>query len=253
MRQVTVLGSCGAFPEPGRACSGFAIEWDGFRLVLDLGYATFPRLLARWPDAAVDAVVITHEHPDHCVDLHALFRMRLYGPSGGPRLPLYCPPGVLDRLAGLEPDVDLRTVFDPRPLPGHHQAGPFALTGTLLPHWVDNAGIRLEADGTAIAYSGDAGPTPLLAGLGRDADLFIVEATDRPGERERPDRNLMTAAEAGLWARRAHARRLMLTHFWPGNDRTAALQAAGTTFPGEILIADEDLTIPLGRPARGSA
>jgi ribonuclease BN (tRNA processing enzyme) len=46
MRQVTVLGSCGAFPEPGRACSGFAVDWDGYRLVLDLGYATLPRLLA---------------------------------------------------------------------------------------------------------------------------------------------------------------------------------------------------------------
>src|SRR3984885_16082729 len=73
MRQVTVLGSCGAFPEPGRACSGFAVDWDGYRLVLDLGYATLPRLLTHWPDGAVDAVAITHEHPDHCIDLHGLF------------------------------------------------------------------------------------------------------------------------------------------------------------------------------------
>jgi hypothetical protein len=50
MRQVTVLGSCGAFPEPGRACSGFAVDWDGYRLVLDLGYATLPRLLAHRPE-----------------------------------------------------------------------------------------------------------------------------------------------------------------------------------------------------------
>src|SRR6202012_1556923 len=54
-RQLTVLGSCGAFPEPGRACSGFAIDWDGYRLVLDLGYATLPRLLAHWPHGTVDA------------------------------------------------------------------------------------------------------------------------------------------------------------------------------------------------------
>lgn len=62
MRQVTVLGSCGAFPEPGRACSGFAVDWDGYRLVMDLGYATLPRLLAHWPDGVLDAVAITHEH-----------------------------------------------------------------------------------------------------------------------------------------------------------------------------------------------
>jgi ribonuclease BN (tRNA processing enzyme) len=83
MRQVTVLGSCGAFPEPDRACSGFAVDWDGYRLALDLGYATLPRLLAHWPDGVLDAVAITHEHPDHCIDLHGLFRMRFYGPLPG--------------------------------------------------------------------------------------------------------------------------------------------------------------------------
>ncbi|MEK8105159.1 hypothetical protein NKG94_08030 [Micromonospora sp. M12] len=55
-----------------------------------------------------------------------------------------------------------------------------------------------------------------MADLGRDADLFIVEATDHDGETSRPTRNLMTSTEAGRWARRAGARRLLLTHFWPG-------------------------------------
>ncbi|WP_406108739.1 MBL fold metallo-hydrolase [Micromonospora globbae] len=250
MRQVTVLGSCGAFPEPGRACSGFAVDWDGYRLVLDLGYATLPRLLRHWPDGAVDAVVITHEHPDHCIDLHGMFRMRFYGESSGPRLPLYCPPGVLDRIGGLEPDVDLDAVFDLRPLPGSYRVGPFDLTGQSLPHYVPNAGIRLQADKMALAYSGDTGPTPALAELGRDADLFIVEATDRDGETSRPTRNLMTSTEAGIWARRAGARRLMLTHFWPGNDRAAAVAAAQVEFDGPVLAAEEDLTLELGRPDR---
>jgi len=243
-RRLTVLGSCGAYPEPGRACSGFLLEWDGWRAVLDLGYATLPRLQAR--DAAVDAVIITHEHPDHCVDLHGLFRIRYYG--GAPaKLPLYCPPGVLTGLSALEPDVDLTDVFDLHPLPGRYQVGPFELTGMLLPHHVPNAGIRLTADGTTIAYTGDTGPTPLLADLGRDADLYIVEATDRPGETERPVRNLLTAIEAGTWAQAAGARRLMLTHFWPGNDRQAACAAARTTYRGVVIAADEDLTVELGR------
>jgi ribonuclease BN (tRNA processing enzyme) len=246
MRQVTVLGSCGAFPEPGRACSGFAVDWDGYRLVLDLGYATLPRLLAHWPDAGVDAVAITHEHPDHCIDLHGLFRMLFYGTSAQPRLPLYCPPGVLDRLAGLEPDVDLTAVFDPHPLPGTYRAGPFELTGVSLPHFVPNAGIRVQAGEVALAYSGDTGPDPGLAELGRDSDLFIIEATDRDGETQRPVRNLMTSAEAGRWGRQAGARRLMVTHFWPGNDRVASVAAASAEFGGDILAAEEGLTIGLG-------
>lgn len=245
MRNVTVLGSCGAFPEPGRACSGFLVEWDGYRLALDLGYATLPRLLAHCPDCGVDAVVITHEHPDHCVDLHGLFRMRLYGGVQAPKLPLYCPPGVIDRLRGLEPDVELRAVFDVHDLPGDHRVGPFTLASMLLPHYVPNAGVRLEADGVALAYTGDTGPDPLLAELGRDADLYIVEATDRDGETRQRPRKLLTAAEAGYWASQAGARRLMLTHFWPGNDRDAARSAAVSAFRGEVLLADEDLVVPL--------
>jgi len=246
MREVTVLGGCGAFPEPGRACSGFLVDWEGFRLVLDLGYATLPRLLAYCPDGAVDGVVITHEHPDHCVDLHGLFRLRLYGGTVEPRIPLYCPPGVLDRLNGLEPDVSLHTVFDVHELPGDYRVGPFALRGFSLPHFVPSVGVRLQAGGTVLAYTGDTGPDDALAELGRGADLYIVEATDRDGEAGRPRRNLLTAREAGQWAAEAGARRLMLTHFWPGNDRAVAVAAARESFPGEVLTAEEDLTVPLG-------
>jgi len=237
-----VLGGCGAYPEPGRACSGFLVDWDGFRLVLDLGYATLPRLLARCPDGDVDAIVITHEHPDHCIDLHGLFRMRLYGAGFARTLPLYCPPGVLERLGGLEPDADLRAVFDVHELPGSYRVGPFMLSGILLPHYVPNVGVRLQNDQIALAYTGDTGPDPLLAELGRGTDLYIVEATDRPGER----RNLLTAAEAGRWAALAGAHRLLLTHFWPGNDRATAAAAARSAFDGEVLVADEDLVVPLG-------
>jgi ribonuclease BN (tRNA processing enzyme) len=172
--------------------------------------------------------------------------MRFYGPPARPRLPLYCPPGVLDRLAGLEPDVDLTAVFDPHPLPGSHRAGPFALTGMPLPHFVPNAGVRLQAGEIAVAYTGDTGPDAMLAELGRGADLFIVEATDRDGETQRPVRNLMSSAEAGRLARLAGARRLMITHFWPGNDRAAATAAASAEFGRAALTAEEGLTVELG-------
>ncbi|MEU8257294.1 hypothetical protein AB0C06_23845 [Micromonospora inaquosa] len=89
---------------------------------------------------------------------------------------------MLDRLGGLEPDVDLHAVFDLHPLPGSYRVGPFDLTGLSLPHFVPDAGVRIEVDGIVLSYSGDTGPTPALAELGRDADLIMVEATDRAGE-----------------------------------------------------------------------
>jgi ribonuclease BN (tRNA processing enzyme) len=70
--RLTVLGSCGAWPEPGRACSGFVLEHRGARLVLDLGYGTLPRLLALLGSSAadgIDAVIITHAHPDHMIEI----------------------------------------------------------------------------------------------------------------------------------------------------------------------------------------
>ena len=252
VRMLTVLGGAGSYPVPGQACSGFLIDWDGFRVVLDLGYATLPRLLAHVPDADLDAVVITHEHPDHCIDLHGLFRIRRYGGPTAQRMPLYCPAGVLARLDGLEPDVELQSVFEVHDLPGSYQLGPFALSCMELPHFVPNVGIRLDTQTAAIAYTGDTGPDSLLAELGRDVDLYIVDATDRPGESEKPVRNLLTAKEAGQWAARAGAARLLLTHFWPGNDRQAAVVAAQEAFDGEVLTAEQDLQISLDPDDVGS-
>jgi ribonuclease BN (tRNA processing enzyme) len=67
--RLTVLGGCGAWPEAGQACSGYLVEYDGFRPLVDLGYATVPRLLERVTADEVDAVFISHGHPDHCADL----------------------------------------------------------------------------------------------------------------------------------------------------------------------------------------
>lgn len=97
-----------------------------------------PRLLSIVPEVELDAVVITHEHPDHCIDLHGLFRIRRYGRTPTRRLPLYCPISVLARLEGLEPQVELRSVFDVHELPGSYQLGPFTLTCVQLPHFVPN-------------------------------------------------------------------------------------------------------------------
>lgn len=232
MRAVTVLGGTGAYPEPGQPCSGFLVEWDGFRVVLDLGYGTLLGLLDQVPDADVDAVVITHEHPDHCIDLHGLFRIRGYGRPVAPRLPLYCPAEVVTRLNGLEPDLDLGACPRSTPLPGSYPLGPFALSGVQLPHFVPNVGIGLDAHDASIAYTGDTGPDPLLAELGRDVDLYIIDATDRPGESNQAVRNLLTAPEAGQWASRAGAARVLLTHFWPVTDRRAAAVAVQESFNG---------------------
>ncbi|WP_280881138.1 MBL fold metallo-hydrolase [Streptomyces pseudovenezuelae] len=242
MGELTVLGSCGAWPEAGRAASGFLLEFDGFCLVMDLGYATLPQLLGRCTGRELDAVVITHEHPDHCADLSALCRALLFGEGREGRVPLYCPQGVLGRVQAMEPTEDLREVFDPHPLPGSYQVGPFRLDGRLLPHHVPHAGVRLTAPGLTLAYSGDAGPGHALGQLAAGADLLVAGATlQGPAT----DPYLLSAAQAGQWAARAGAERLLLTHFWPGTERGRSVAEAGVAYQREILAAREGMTLPL--------
>ncbi|MBN6036488.1 MBL fold metallo-hydrolase [Amycolatopsis sp. 195334CR] len=243
MARLTVLGSCGAYPEPGRACSGFLLDHHGFRVVLDLGYGTFARLLEHVPDGGVDAAVITHAHPDHCSDLSALGRIRAYNDGG--KVPLYCPPGVLDVLRAVEPNPDPAEVYEFHELSTTTSVGPFTLRTWRLPHHVPNWGVRLSLPDLTVAYTGDSGPDPALAELGADADLFIVESTlQGPSPRTQP-RYVMTATEAAGWAARAGAKRLLLTHFWPGSDRRVSAREADGVFDGEVLLAEEGLTLEL--------
>ena len=251
--QLTVLGGCGAWPEPGRACAGFLLEHDGVRIAIDLGYGTAARLLAALGSVeadGLDAVIISHHHPDHMVDLHALMRARWMGRPGAAKIPLFAPDGVVARLTELE-DGDrtaVSQVFDWHPIPAPTQsAGPFRLDSVLLPHYVPNAGVRLSAPGLTVAYTGDTGPAAALADLGRDCDLYIADATSWE-QRHEPDGGPafnLTAAQAGQAAAAAAARRLLLTHFWPGNDRQASEADAAACFGGEILLADEGSVIPL--------
>ena len=241
-------------PEAGRACSGYLVEHDGYRVVLDLGYGALPRLLAVLGSSVadgLDSIIVTHEHPDHMVDLHGLFRARWFGRRGRPAIPVYSPPGVLERVAGLEDDdlAVVREVLDWHCLPAStYEVGPFQLKSMLLPHFVPNAGIRLSSPTLTVAYTGDTGQDPALADLGRDAALYVVEATDRDQQRTTPlsasaRRMGMNGRDAGEAATAADARRLMLTHFWPDNDREITRDQARAVYDGEVIIAVEGLQV----------
>jgi len=255
--RLVVLGSCGAWPEPGRACSGFFLEHEGTRVVLDLGYGTLPRLLSLLGSSVatgLDAVIVTHRHPDHMVDLHGLFRARWFGNRQAATLPVYAPDDVRARVAALEEDdvAAVEHVFDWFPLPAEpRRIGPFRLESVPVPHFVPAVGVRLSSPELTVAYTGDTGPDSALAELGHGADLYIMDATDRyqctGGTAATAEQELdLTAGQAARAATAAGARQLMLTHFWPGNDRERSRADAAQHFTGEILLAGEGLQVPLG-------
>ncbi|RSM53861.1 MBL fold metallo-hydrolase [Actinoplanes sp. ATCC 53533] len=241
--RLTVLGGCGAWPEPGSACSGFLVEHDGFRLVLDLGYATMPRL-----PGPVDAVFISHGHPDHCADLNPLLRARSMSEDQPPPLPVYALPGALDAVLALDRPgmLDDAYVLHDVVAGQPFTIGPFAATTRLLPHWRPNAGIRLAAGGRVLAYTGDCGPSPEVVALARDADLLVAEATHLTAVPPDVLGMLSSVPDAGRQAREAGARHLLLTHLWPGTDHAAAVAQAAAEFPGPIEVAVPGLVITPG-------
>ncbi len=243
--QVTVLGGCGAWPDRGRPCSGYLVEHESFSLLVDPGYATFSALLEHTTAAAIDAVYVTHGHPDHCVDLNPLLRARVLVEEGLSPLPVYAPRGALDAVLALDrpgmldPGYTLHELDGGEPL----RFGPFAAETRLLPHFLPNLGLRLEAGGRVLAYTGDTGPSPEVGRLARDADLLLAEATYADEVPADSREHLSSAAVAGEHAAAAGARRLLLVHLQPGTDPEAALAAARSRCEAEVLVAVPGLVL----------
>jgi len=243
--RLTVLGGCGAWPAAGQACSGYLVEHDGFRLLIDPGYAILPRLLQSIDADEVDAVLVSHGHPDHCADLNPLLRARTFRDERppAPALPVYAPPGALgpvlalDRPGALDDAIDLREFT-----PGEgFSAGPFGVRSWLLPHWLPNAGLRLEADGHQLAYTGDSGPSPDLLSLARGVDLLLAEASCARQVPGGSARYLSSASQAGQLAHGAGVGQLILTHLMPETSVRDSARAAAEGYAGPIVVASPGL------------
>jgi ribonuclease BN (tRNA processing enzyme) len=246
--KVTVLGGSGAWPVAGQACSGYLVEHEGFRLLLDPGYATLPQLLQDTAAEHVDAVLVSHGHPDHCADLNPLLRARVLGTSSPPALPVHALPGALEAVLALDNPRMLAGAYALREFTAGHRfdVGPFQVDTWALPHFVPNAGLRLTAGGHVLAYTGDTGPSPDIVSMARDADVLLAEATfpeDMPAAQDA--RYLSTARQAGEYASEARVSRLVLTHLWPGTVPAAAYDAARRAYPAVLDVAAPGLIVDL--------
>ena len=244
--RLTVLGGCGAWPAANQACSGYLIEHDEFRLLIDPGYAVVPRLLRHMRPGELDAVFVTHGHPDHCAALNPLLRARVMSGEEPPPLPVFAPPDALNAVLALDRPEWLDAALSLHEfIPGSGlNFGPFSAETRLLPHFVPNAGVRLAAGGRTIAYTGDTGPSPEIVTLARDADVLLAEASyvdeDMPKDLES---GLSTARQAGQHAGAANVGRLVLTHLIPGTESEAAVEAACASYANEISVATDGLVV----------
>ena len=250
--ELTILGSHGTWPAAGGATSGLLVREDGYALWIDTGTGTLANLQRHMGIYDVDAVAISHSHPDHVTDIYAYLYSRLYGPERQPAIPLLLAPGILDRAQPLvqddAEDPGLRDGFDIVEVdPGdEHRLGPFRMVTAAMRHTVPTIGFRVEGSGGVVAYSADTAPTDELVRLATDADLLVAEASWQ-GERGEQLPIHMTATEAGEAAAKASAGRLLLTHIRPHMDADRSREEASTAFAGDLDLARDNETMAIGR------
>lgn len=247
--KVTILGASPAIPNPGGACTGLLFESGSASLLVDCGVGVVSRLQQHIEYHSLSAIVITHMHADHALDLVTMRYALKYGPWDGPPavIPVHLPPQgteALETIAGpfAEDETDFFQgefaihEYDPKvPL----EIGPFRLTFQPTTHYVPTWAVRVEAEGRVVAFSADTGPATDLSPLAKGADLFICEAGVSSRQAEPHTWGHLAPDEAGAMARRAQARVLVLTHVWTGYNTTAMLEAAHRAFEGPTHLARE--------------
>jgi ribonuclease BN (tRNA processing enzyme) len=249
--RLVILGKSPAWPDPGGACSGYLLEHDGFTLLLDCGAGVLGKLSAVHDYLALDALLISHLHADHILDLIPFsYALHLSPRRADPprRPPMHAPPGSLDmfgRLGACWNDEQLITgafavsEYDPAvPL----TVGPFQVRFCEVPHYTQAFACELAAGGSRITFGADCGPNDALTEFAQGTDLLIVEASLQEPDTDRP-RGHMTPAEAGEAGRAAGARRLLVTHFSDelGPDWVREQSAQG--YGAEVILASSGAEI----------
>ncbi len=240
--KLTVIGSSGSMPAPGNPASCYLVEAAGRRIVLDLGNGSLGELARHVSLDEVDAVLLSHLHADHCLDLCAYYVYRRYHPDG-PRPPLavHGPVGTAERLArayDLDEGAGMADRFDFHEWGGAAEFEVAGLRVSLAPvlHPVPAFAIRVEYDEASLVYSGDTAACEALVVLARGADVFLAEASFHEGRDHHPDLH-MTGRDAGEMAAKAGVGRLLLTHLPPWNDPVRSVREARATWDGPLHLA----------------
>ena len=242
---VTVLGSAAMYQTAERACSGYLIQSTQGRIWMDAGGGSWRNLQHQCTQDDVHAIVLSHRHPDHTIDIFQCFHARRYGRMESMRkIPLLAPAETLERLVAfsseMEESFDLQTVRAGESV----KVEDIALSFFEMAHPPETVGIRAESDGAVLAYSSDTGPGGDLVGLASGANVFLCEATFQESDEEWDGH--MTAAQAGKAAARAGAEQLVLTHLPDKRDLEVSLvEARGSCGEAIVRLAADNLRIEL--------
>ena len=254
-----MLGKSPSWQDAGGACSGYLIEDGSTRVLLDCGNGVFAKLRERIDYTEVDAVLLSHMHADHFLDLIPFSYALTYAPKQQPvpvhtwpgtdtpaRPELIAPPGareIFRRVVGAWGNEDLiEKAFALR----EYEAGDEVAVGQIrasfhpVPHFIDTFAVNVTAEGSGakLSYSADTSPSEEVVEIARDADLMLIEAT-LPRPERTGVRGHLTPEEAGDHARRAGAKRVVITHLSDELGDDWAREQAEAGFGGPVEVARE--------------
>lgn len=229
--ELTVLGCCGTYAKPGGACSGYLVRDDSTRVWVDAGPGTLANVQRHVSFDDIDALVLSHDHPDHWTDLEGFYNVcRFITERRG--FPVYAPPGLRDKTyEDTSEYLDWHDVGDGDSL----GIGSLSFTFSRTDHGPPTVAMRIEGAGRALGYSADTGPGWSPVALGDRLDALLCEATFQ-AEQEGVAQHL-SARQAAAKAREAGVDRLLLTHIWPTLDPARSLDEGSEAFGSEVTLA----------------
>lgn len=254
--RLTIVGCSGSLAGPGSPASCYLVQAERggrtWNLVLDLGNGALGALQRHIAPTAIDAVVLSHLHADHCLDLCGLYVAQKYSPTilERTRIPVYGPAGTGERMAraydmtapeGMNHEFDFRELVDRQSV----RIGPFTVTPHRVLHPAEAYGIRVEADGEVLAYTGDTDTCDELTVLFHNATLALADSAFVDGRDAARGIHLSGSRAAQAAVDAGGVRRLMLTHMPPWNDPAVCRAQADAVWPGEVELAQADAVYEL--------
>ena len=229
---VTILGCAGSYPAAGQACSSYLVRSSTTTLWLDAGSGSLANLQRHVDIVDVDAIVLSHEHPDHTGDLAGFYVACKYY-LHRQHVPVYAPAGVADTVYYSGDPIAWHDVTDGSEV----DVGGLHLTFSRTDHPTETVAVRVDGEGRSLGYSADSGPAWSLSKLGPGIDLALCEATYLSEHEGRAQH--MSARQAGRSGREAGVGRLVLTHQQPGTDRDAVIAEGSAAFGAPVEVATE--------------
>jgi ribonuclease BN (tRNA processing enzyme) len=246
---LVVLGAGPAYTDQvGSSGAAYLLRHADGDVLLDLGQGSFPRLAAELPPTELDAIVISHLHPDHFIDLVPLRHYLRWHLSPRGRVRVLGPTGLAERLDALHAEPGFSAAaLDIEPMGvGERTVGAFTIETGLVTHTAESYGLRVGLeDGAGLVYSGDCGRAEDLDALIRPGDALLVEVSFGPGPVP-ADAAHLAGPEVGRLAARTGAGSVLLTHLLMGQDRQATIASVQAAFDGPVRFVDpgDRLTLP---------